>query len=665
MNRHVIKIYIACLIFLSFLAHGYHVSALTFDPVFGKGGIVTTKVGNYVDRAQAITVQADGKILVAGSSSNNANLDFALVRYNPDGTVDTTFNSTGQVVTAVGNGDDVALGVALQADGKIVTCGYTYNGKDLDFAILRFTGEGILDADFGVGGIVTLPVSIGNDVAAAVAVQEDGAILVAGTVETAAHNVGALLRFLSNGELDPSFGTAGRVFVDIGSNAEVTAMAVQKDKNIVLAGSCEDDGQKKILLARLSSDGLPDAGFGVGGVVKTAADTRDVIGNSLWVQDDGAILVAGSAGSENNRDVALLRIRSTGELDREFGVAGMVSYDMSGTDDVAYAVSANLTTIYVAGYATMNGLRDFILLQYPLGHSAAPQFSVVSTGVAQFNGVAQALALEDDATIVTAGFSEESGTSSFAVARYVEKEGVGGKAASSGAESPFIQTTALTEITRVGCFTGGEIKAGSGLTFSGRGVVYSIAPYPSLTSTGTNTSTAKSVSTSSSSTVSTTEGFTSDGSGEGRYGSILSNLTPGTLYYVRAYGVASDGSVYYGNQLSFETRDACFIATAAYGSLLDPHVRILRLFRDQYLLSHEAGKTFVRLYYHYSPPVAALIAEQPLLRLIVRVVLVPMILCSYVALHWGLAGLCASIIVVLAFGAAGLHAVRQKILAER
>lgn len=650
MDNTIVKIYMPCLFFLFFAFHYSLVSALTLDASFGKNGLVKTRVGYYEDKAQAVVVQPDGKILVAGSSSNNSNLDFALVRYMPDGSLDPSFHVNGPVVTVVGSGDDAALGVALQEDGKIVTCGYTFNGRDRDFALLRFTDNGELDTDFGENGIVTLAVGSGNDVAAAVAIQPDGAILVAGSFEGSASKTGALARFHSNGALDYSFGKSGMVLVDVGSNTEIAAMAIQKDQGIVLAGSYEEKVQRKILLVRLLGDGLPDVGFGVDGVAETFEGAKESTGKGLWLQGDGTILVAGSVGPEKKQDLALFQFTSEGLLNHDFGGGtGMLSYDNKGEDDVGYGVFANSTTLFVTGYTTVNGLRDLILLQYPLTQSAQSKLSVVTTGISQFDGVAYALVPQGDDKIISVGFSEESGVSSFVLARYTGKEVVESKAGSSDPGSPFILTTAITEITRVGCLTGGE----AGLTFVGRGVVYSIAPYPvvkTVTTTAvtttevTTTPVAKATaSTDSTSTAtineSATEGTTSDGTGVGRYSSILSKLTPGTHYYVRAYGITSDNVIYYGNQLEFETKDACFIATAAYGSFLDPHVQILRLFRDRYLLSHESGRVFVRLYYHYSPQIAEFIAAQPALRLIVRVFLFPLILCSYVAVNMGMTGL--------------------------
>ncbi|MBU0664205.1 MAG: hypothetical protein KJ990_06625 [Proteobacteria bacterium] len=651
MAKRFAKLFLSIFVFFSFLLHWHAVSAVMLDSSFGLGGLVKTKVGYYEDKAHAVVIQPDGKILVAGSSSNNSNLDFALVRYNSEGGLDTSFNLSGQVVTVVGSGDDEALGIALQDDGKIVTCGYTFNGQDRDIALLRFTVNGNLDPDFGVNGMVTLSVGSGNDIATAVALQEDGAVLVSGAIEEGSRNVGVLVRFLADGSFDRSFGKAGVVLADVEGNAEITAMAIQKDGRIVMAGCREGKDLRSVLLLRFSADGLPDVSFGTDGVAETLDDNRDAIGKSLWVQEDGAILVAGSVGAEQQQDVALFRFTSEGKVDRDFGVGGggVLSYDLGGEDDVAYSVLATASTVFIAGYATVEGRHEQVLLQYPLVPDSQSGLSAVTSAPDQLEGVVYALALQADAKLIAVGSSEESNTSSFVLARYAGKELAEGKAVGAGEESDFIATTAITEISRVGCFTGGEIKESSGLTFTSRGVVYSVVPYPVLKTTTTTTTTDV-----------TREGFTSDGTGVGRYGSILSGLTPGTRYYVRAYGVTSESIVYYGKQLDFETKDACFIATAAYGSILDPHVQSLRLFRDRYLLTHEAGRMFVRFYYNYSPPIAAFIADQPVLRLLVRFSLLPVFLCSSMALHLGVPGMC-----VLIFALCGTVMLGSSILYQK
>jgi uncharacterized delta-60 repeat protein len=113
-------------------------SAGTLDTTFNTTGKVTTAIGSSRDEANAVAIQSDGKIVAAGSSLNGANDDVALVRYNTDGSLDTTLNTTGKVTTPIGGVEDVAHAVAIQSDGKIVAAGRSSNGADNDFALVRY-----------------------------------------------------------------------------------------------------------------------------------------------------------------------------------------------------------------------------------------------------------------------------------------------------------------------------------------------------------------------------------------------------------------------------------------------------------------------------------------------------------------------------------------------
>ena len=146
------------------------------DTGFGTGGIVTTAIGSGDDMATGVVAQIDGKIVVAGTSYNGSNKDFALARYNPDGTLDTSFNGTGKVTTDFRGNDDFCNGVVLQNDGKIVVVGYSSDGTRNDFALARYNTDGTLDTGFGQAGtgkVVTTGMGIigvsGNSEAYAVA----------------------------------------------------------------------------------------------------------------------------------------------------------------------------------------------------------------------------------------------------------------------------------------------------------------------------------------------------------------------------------------------------------------------------------------------------------------------------------------------------------------
>jgi len=151
----------------------------SLDTSFGTGGIVTTPIGNSND-ASALGIQSDGKIVVAGGSSNGSNYDFALVRYNTNGSLDTSFGTGGIVNTPVGSSNDYARTLGIQSDGKIVAAGDSSNGSKNDFALVRYNANGSLDTSFGTGGIVTTPVGSSGG-AYALAIQSDGKIVAAGS----------------------------------------------------------------------------------------------------------------------------------------------------------------------------------------------------------------------------------------------------------------------------------------------------------------------------------------------------------------------------------------------------------------------------------------------------------------------------------------------------
>ena len=158
------------------------------DTSFDSDGKVTTAIGSAMTLLRSVAIQSDGKIVAAGYSDNGSNYDFALVRYNTDGSLDTSFDSDGKVTTAIGSGNDSAFSVAIQSDGKIVAAGYSTTVVTDDFALVRYNTDGSLDTSFDSDGKVTTAIGSGDDDAFSVAIQSDGKIVAAGystTVVTA------------------------------------------------------------------------------------------------------------------------------------------------------------------------------------------------------------------------------------------------------------------------------------------------------------------------------------------------------------------------------------------------------------------------------------------------------------------------------------------------
>src|SRR5581483_6487115 len=196
----------------------------TLDSTFGRGGEVTTDFG-LTDIAQGVVIQPDGKIVVAGQTYGLFSVfgEFALARYNPDGSLDSSFGNRGMVTSFFGGLGCAANGLALQADGKIVVVGeqtvsfiFGEDGSNLDFAVARYNTDGSLDSSFGTGGLATTDYFQLSDSAGAVRIQPDGKIVVVGTSEGPASFFDfAVVRYLPNGNLDNSFGQQGKVFTDL------------------------------------------------------------------------------------------------------------------------------------------------------------------------------------------------------------------------------------------------------------------------------------------------------------------------------------------------------------------------------------------------------------------------------------------------------------------
>lgn len=153
----------------------------TLDNSFSVDGIVITSLGEYRDEPNAIAIQPDGKILIAGQSNNGANTDVALVRYNPDGTLDLSFNQNGKVTTDIDNTYNRALSMVVLPDEKILISGTTYNGTDDDILLIRYNPDGTLDPIFGDEGIVITDIDNNDNDGRAVALSETGDIVVAGS----------------------------------------------------------------------------------------------------------------------------------------------------------------------------------------------------------------------------------------------------------------------------------------------------------------------------------------------------------------------------------------------------------------------------------------------------------------------------------------------------
>jgi len=313
----------------------------------------------------AIALQPDGKIVVAGYSHNGSNYDIAVVRYNADGSLDTTFDGDGRVTTPVGSGYDYGQAIALQPDGKIVVAGISYNGSNDDFAVVRYNADGSLDTTFSGDGKVTTPVGGSADDGYAIALQPDGKILVAGLTLGTSLDI-AVVRYNADGSLDTTFDGDGKVTTPVGTGADYGfAIALQPDGKFLVAGYLNNAGNYDFAVVRYNADGGLDTTFSGDGKVTTPVGTAGDYGYAIALQPDGKILVAGYSENGSDNDLAVVRYNADGSLDTTFDADGKLTTAAGGGNDNGYAIGLQPDgKIVVAGLSDNGTDYDFAVVRY-------------------------------------------------------------------------------------------------------------------------------------------------------------------------------------------------------------------------------------------------------------------------------------------------------------
>jgi len=355
------------------------------DPSFS-GGKVTTSISGNADHAIDLAIQPDGKIVAVGFTKPTAGtFAFALVRYNPDGTLDTTFDTDGIVSTSINGVDDQARDVVLQTDGKIVVVGWTRIGANLDTAVVRYNSNGSLDTSFDLDGIVVTSVSAGNDSGHDVVIQPDGKIVVAGDATNATDDF-AILRYNPNGSLDTAFDVDGIVTTDIGGNVNsCRGIALQSDGKIVAGGNSNNGANFDFAVVRYNPNGSLDVSFDVDGIVTTGLGPGHDLGFDVAVPP-GKILMAGWAQNGANWDFGLVRYNSNGSLDTTFDGDGIALTPIGAGDDFGYDLVLQPDGQLVVVGSSHNGANlDFALVRYDANgglNPCTPTVNLRSIGLA-------------------------------------------------------------------------------------------------------------------------------------------------------------------------------------------------------------------------------------------------------------------------------------------
>lgn len=441
------------------------------DASFGAGeddgtpaGVVSTSLGNGDDMAEDLSVDADGHVVVVGNRHNGESNDIVLVRYTADGSFDASFGvgeddgtPNGVVNISLGEGNDFGTAVAQQADGKVVVAGYHEEGSSTNMVVLRVNADGTLDQTFGTAddgtenGIVNISLGDGNDVARDLAVQADGKIVVVGDSVTAdgSSNI-VVARLNADGSVDEAFGQSedgtpnGFVATSLGNGDDkANALALQADGKIVVVGNrIAEDGSSNIIVARYDAAGVPDATFGASGddgtpegFVNLSLGEGDDVARDVALQADGKVVVAGdSVTADGSSNFVLARLNADGTPDEGFGVSedgtpnGFVSTSLGEGND--YATGLAIQTdgkLVVAGYHQEGESTNIAVARYETNGDLDQSFGtaddgtengIVNISLGDGDDMANAVAVQGDKLVVVAGTTTATdGSKNIAVLR--------------------------------------------------------------------------------------------------------------------------------------------------------------------------------------------------------------------------------------------------------
>jgi uncharacterized delta-60 repeat protein len=411
------------------------ISSGSLDATFGGDGSTSTAIGAARDQARGIAIQSDGRYVMAGlSDTGGLNNDFAVARFNLDGSLDTSFSGDGKQTTAFA-GDDKAYGLALQADGRIVVAGTETSGIDTNIALVRYNTDGSLDTTFDVDGKLTLALGTGGssfelaDKANAVAIQSNGKFVVAGS--SYFHYL--LLRYNADGTLDTSFSGDGKVIGEFSDTTSTfNAIALQGDGKIIAVGDVYT-GSYDFGVARYDTNGNLDTSFNATGDKVFSLGAYEHL-SAVAVQADGKILLAGNTGTGfSSTDAVLVRLNADGSFDTGFGGGdGIVTLDVSSADSFNSLMLQADGKILAAGTDQL-GFGEALIARFNIDGTLDTSFSgdgVFSAAFGSGTSAIFALAMAPSGQVVGAGDSFTGGTYDFGMLRLAS--GVSDQSATAG-----------------------------------------------------------------------------------------------------------------------------------------------------------------------------------------------------------------------------------------
>jgi uncharacterized delta-60 repeat protein len=294
---------------------------------FGVSGLKTIDLSGAYDRSVAMALDKNGKIILAGFSNNGTNYDISVARLNSDGSLDNTFNVDGKKIFAIGTGDDYGVCVSLDANGKIVIGGISYNGSTYDYILVRLNVDGSFDTSFDSDGIKVISSTIGTDVWLSMLIDTNGKILLSGYLSNGTDKDFYVMRLLSDGSFDNTFDSDGKLSISVGSsNDACRSIAVGLDGKIYLAG----DATEGSYIVKINDDGSLNNAFGASGKLQFSSSKEKT--NSILVDGNGKLLVTGKCFS-SAYGFGVSRLNTDGSFDTSFDTDGKLEFTLNAGDN--------------------------------------------------------------------------------------------------------------------------------------------------------------------------------------------------------------------------------------------------------------------------------------------------------------------------------------------